>query len=343
MENLSITLQARSTLEPANQASTGNSAQRTRERDAPSEESSIFAFNLAAVQTLHIERAASALNVHGSTPQDAQSVAAPDTRDQSRSAQSQASQSASDTPQRQSTHSPERPSTSPPQPFGASASLPQQNNVPASLPQAPFLASAPNNAGSLAGAQIIASNTAARPAQTATITPNGPFTRENAALNRPNALSSAQTKAPVQETNFARLVANRVNTGETRFEVRLDPPELGRIDVRLVADARQDARQSANLTLTFEHQSTRDLFRQDEQALRDLLKDHGFEVGSQDLTFDLDHQSNDQQANARDTTHGVSAYEKSSWLPIETPVSSHAAYVSPHHYAANAHLLNVTA
>ncbi|MEL6507120.1 MAG: flagellar hook-length control protein FliK [Pseudomonadota bacterium] len=109
------------------------------------------------------------------------------------------------------------------------------------------------------------------------------------------AIRSATRHAPNAPSDFAQIVARHVGRGETRFDVRLDPPELGRIDVRYHA---QEGDQ-AHLTLTFEEETTRDLFRRDSETLRAFLTEHDIDVASDQLQFDL---APDQDTYGRSTS-----------------------------------------
>ncbi len=82
------------------------------------------------------------------------------------------------------------------------------------------------------------------------------------------------------KTEFAEILARRLEKTSV-FELRLDPPELGRVDGRLsVGD---DGK--AVLALSFDNQSAFDLFSRDEQALRQALQQAGLEFGAGDFVF----------------------------------------------------------
>src|SRR5205085_3719929 len=52
------------------------------------------------------------------------------------------------------------------------------------------------------------------------------------------ARGTAETDAAVPIAGLAVEIATRAQNGDRRFDIRLDPPELGRIDVRLDVDAK---------------------------------------------------------------------------------------------------------
>lgn len=98
---------------------------------------------------------------------------------------------------------------------------------------------------------------------------------------------AAHPERPAPTDEFARLLARRLENGITSFELRLDPPELGRVGARLALDAHG----RAELALSFDNQSALDLFRRDEAGLRALLSAAGFDLGNGDLAFSLDARS----------------------------------------------------
>ncbi len=93
-----------------------------------------------------------------------------------------------------------------------------------------------------------------------------------------------------------RNFANGVN----RFEVRLDPPELGRIDVRL--DMNADGRVSAALTV--DRPETLDLLQRDARLLQKALAEAGVDVDDSALNFSL-RDENGQAANKDSDTGGA--------------------------------------
>lgn len=101
------------------------------------------------------------------------------------------------------------------------------------------------------------------------------------------------------QAEFARLIARRAADGASEFELRLDPPHLGRIVGKLSIG--EEGR--TVVSLTFESAEAFDLFSRDADLLRETLTDAGLSVGSGDLSFLLarrDPQNNAAIAAARD-------------------------------------------
>jgi len=91
----------------------------------------------------------------------------------------------------------------------------------------------------------------------------------------------------VPVAGLAVEIASRASAGNNRFEIRLDPPELGRIDVRLDVD------RAGQVTshLTVERAETLDLLRRDAPQLQRALQDAGLKTGDSALQFSLRDQS----------------------------------------------------
>jgi flagellar hook-length control protein FliK len=86
-------------------------------------------------------------------------------------------------------------------------------------------------------------------------------------------------------------IAGRAIAGKNRFEIRLDPPELGRIEVRLDVD------RDGNVTsrLTVDRADTFDLLRRDAAGLERALQDAGLKTAGNGLQFSLRDQPTSQQ------------------------------------------------
>lgn len=94
-------------------------------------------------------------------------------------------------------------------------------------------------------------------------------------------------------------IASKAHAGGRRFEIRLDPPELGRVDVRL--EVEKDG--TVTTRLMVERAETLDLLQRDSRQLERALQSSGLETNSGGLEFSLRDQSQssrqDQQQNER--------------------------------------------
>ncbi len=95
------------------------------------------------------------------------------------------------------------------------------------------------------------------------------------------ALQSTGTVPAVAQA--AVEVLRHVQQGANRFQIRLDPPELGRIDVEMKFDA--DGGLKAHLTV--ERRETLDLFLRDQRGLERALDAAGVKVDSGSLQFSM--------------------------------------------------------
>lgn len=101
--------------------------------------------------------------------------------------------------------------------------------------------------------------------------------------------------AAVPLNGLAVQIAATAQTGKSRFEIRLDPAELGRIDVRLDVDRQGQVTSH----LTVEKPETLAMLRQDAPQLQRALQDAGLKTSDGGLQFSLRDQSSSGQ-NARD-------------------------------------------
>lgn len=92
--------------------------------------------------------------------------------------------------------------------------------------------------------------------------------------------------SPVPVEGLAVEIAARAQQGRNRFEIRLDPPELGRIDVRLDIDT--DGKVSSRLVV--ERAETLEMLRRDASQLERALQQAGLKTGDNGLQFQLQDQ-----------------------------------------------------
>ena len=113
----------------------------------------------------------------------------------------------------------------------------------------------------------------------------------NAARFTPLVSQPDPQAAAIPVAGLAIEIAGKALAGKNRFEIRLDPPELGRIEVRLDVD------RDGNVTsrLTVERAETYDLLRRDAAGLERALQDAGLKTTDNGLQFSLRDQSLNQQ------------------------------------------------
>jgi flagellar hook-length control protein FliK len=132
-----------------------------------------------------------------------------------------------------------------------------------------------------------------------TLATNAP--QHNAAATSPaQTLPQNLSAVAVPLNGVAVAIASKALEGKNRFEIRLDPPELGRIEVRL--DVNKDG--SVTSHLIADRQDTLNLLQRDAASLQRALQDSGLKTADNGLQFSLRDQSNPQQ---QDTTSSQTA------------------------------------
>jgi chemotaxis protein MotD len=107
-------------------------------------------------------------------------------------------------------------------------------------------------------------------------------------VNEPNPV-------PLKGTALAIEIISRMREGLRRFDIRLDPPELGRIDVRLEVDRHGQA----STKLTVERPETLDLLQREARGLERALQQAGLKTENGGLEFSLRQQTNDGWAHSQ--------------------------------------------
>lgn len=88
---------------------------------------------------------------------------------------------------------------------------------------------------------------------------------------------------PVPVAAVAVTIAQQASAGAKRFEIRLEPPELGRIEVRL--DVSREGHATTHLVV--ERSETLDMLQRDARHLERALQSAGLNTSDGDLTFSL--------------------------------------------------------
>ena len=106
---------------------------------------------------------------------------------------------------------------------------------------------------------------------------------------------TVMTGQAVPLSGLAVEISANAKAGNSRFEIRLDPPDLGRIDVRLDVDRNGQV----TSRLFVEKSETLDLLRRDAPQLQQALQDAGLKTGDSGLQFSLRDQNQQQgQSNS---------------------------------------------
>ncbi|MBA2589037.1 MAG: flagellar hook-length control protein FliK [Alphaproteobacteria bacterium] len=156
--------------------------------------------------------------------------------------------------------------------------------------------------------------------------PQGPQQPAQSATLAPQVTQHVQVTAR-PAPNVAGLaveIAAKSQSGAKQFDIRLDPPELGRVEVRLSIDATGKA--SAHLSA--DQPQTLDLLQKDAPALTRALREAGLDVSQDGLNFSLRHQgSQDSNAHNGGSRGDARSFNLSATTSIDATATS-AAYRS---------------
>jgi flagellar hook-length control protein FliK len=95
--------------------------------------------------------------------------------------------------------------------------------------------------------------------------------------------SGASSTAAPDLAALAVSIEAKSKNGQNEFNIRMDPADLGRVDVRLSVDATG----KAQAHLTAEKPQTLELLQRDSQTLERSLKDSGLDLANNGLNFSL--------------------------------------------------------
>jgi len=145
---------------------------------------------------------------------------------------------------------------------------------------------------------VIAETSASPQPTTASALPLTTTSTTLAAQAQHAVLDQAAARAAPASAQVAREIVRRFDGESTRFELRLDPPELGRIEVRL--EVSRDHRVTAVVSAD-SPQALTELARH-ARELEQSLQSAGLQLADNGLSFDL-RQSQDEASEADD--HGA--------------------------------------
>lgn len=134
------------------------------------------------------------------------------------------------------------------------------------------------------------------PTQNAATAAQAPAAAAPAPLALPQAVA-------IPLSGVAIEIAGKALAGKNHFEIRLDPPELGRIEVRLDVD--RDGRITSHVIA--DRRDTLDLLQRDASGLQRAFQDAGLKTSDNGLQFSLRDQSTGQQQQNPSSPNPASA------------------------------------
>lgn len=140
-----------------------------------------------------------------------------------------------------------------------------------------------------ASEQALASLAASPAVDNAQTTAGAPAQAAVSAVQPPPQVPPVPAQAILLPTRPERLTADvavevvrQISAGRNEFTIRLDPPDLGRIDVQLEFDGG-----TVRAVVTTDNPQTHDFLRRDADGLARLLEMNGFKADSSAFRFDL--------------------------------------------------------
>jgi flagellar hook-length control protein FliK len=152
-------------------------------------------------------------------------------------------------------------------------------------------------------------------AQQASLTPQAQDASPTPANPAAPATQATAQAAAVPLAGVAIEIANKALDGKNHFEIRLDPPELGRIEVRLDVD--RDGHVTSRLIA--DRSDTLDLLRRDASGLERALQDAGLKTADNSLQFSLRDQSMSREQSNTPTPGAAQIVVSDDALPVTDP------------------------
>jgi len=169
----------------------------------------------------------------------------------------------------------------------------------------------------VAAAQTADTPTPPAPSSAASPAPAAASIQMPAATQHVSAPDQSGLRTAPISAQVGHEIVRRFDGGNTSFDIRLDPPELGRVDVRL--EVSRDQRVSATISADTP-QALHELARH-ARDLEQTLQSAGLELSDSGLSFDL-RQGSDGRARANDDSATPSASARADAATTEqTPVA----------------------
>jgi chemotaxis protein MotD len=128
------------------------------------------------------------------------------------------------------------------------------------------------------------------------------ITQSSTSLNSTSVNPALAAKIGAETVSkFAARLAMRAVGGATKFEMRMDPPQLGRIEVKM--EMTSDNRVQA--VMIVENPEVLQDMQKNADSLRRALMREGFDMGSNDLEFQLEQENSEADSHQDDSQEPV--------------------------------------
>lgn len=156
-------------------------------------------------------------------------------------------------------------------------------------------------------------------------TTNQHLARMDAATAQAQTQAQSQSQTGQAASQIASAMARTLNNGDTKFQMRLDPPELGRVEVHM--KVAKDGSVQAHMIV--DSPETLDMFMRDQRGLERALANAGLNTDSSSLQFSLRDDGNQGFASSQDngSGNGRSDRSQSSLRDVDDVSSEQAAGV----------------
>lgn len=114
-------------------------------------------------------------------------------------------------------------------------------------------------------------------------------TTRGVATTPPQFTLNTHINQPEWGNEFGKRIQFMMNNNIQSAELRLDPPELGKISVKINMSSEQ-----ANVTFTSAHQNVREIIESTLPRLRELLAESGLQLGNTDVASQFQQQTNER-------------------------------------------------
>ncbi|MBT5413838.1 MAG: hypothetical protein HOK81_04485 [Rhodospirillaceae bacterium] len=165
------------------------------------------------------------------------------------------------------------------------------------------IAARPGAAASAALAETEPRPEPTRPAESPPIAATGAGKPDSAIFSDPAAMARPHPATAAVRDQIVVQIVRAAGEGSDRIGVQLNPPTLGRVDIRLEVSG--DGRVVA--TVTADYQSTLDLMQRDARGLERALNDAGLKTDPGGFSFNLRDGGGSDGRDGRATNQGASA------------------------------------
>lgn len=185
------------------------------------------------------------------------------------------------------------------------------------------------NANVTAQTAQAATNAQAEPLPTAQVTATGAPTLSSDVSAAARPMQAAYQAPQINMQQLAFHIASQFQAGNSRFQIRMDPPELGRIDVRMDVDANG----AIHARLTVDRAETLEMLRQDSRLLERALQQAGLDQSKTNLEFSLRQGGADGEPGDADTQTAEGESPQSvpidETIPIAATLNAYQGMASP--------------